>query len=217
MTGLAPAKAEHIPPTFVEKTMKKITDGVALFQKFSLFEITGEVEAETTRAETEVTGEIPSNQGPFAGRIESKTTRYQTIHIKEDDGGRFPVETVNFVIPCIEGHKLTVRGADKRMWFDVVNHTTGQTFQNGPGLAKYAFPDLVVFGGAGGVAALVFLILMFSPGGFAERLFFGLVAGLISGGVVFGLLWIPGRIIASMRAAQIKAKLKQAVGAYGGA
>ncbi|PQA87452.1 hypothetical protein [Hyphococcus luteus] len=194
--------------------MKKIGDGIAIFKKYSLFEVTGEVESETTRAETEVRGEIPSNQGPFAGRISSKTTRYQTIYLKDDDGGQYAVNLVDFVIPCREGHKLVVRGADKNLWFDVTNENTGEAYEDGSGLAKYAFPDLVVFGGAGVVAALVLLMIMMSEGGFGEKLFFGVLGGGVSGAVVFGLLWVPGRIVASMRAAQIKAKLKQVVGAY---
>lgn len=196
--------------------MKKIADGAALFKKYGLYEVTGAVEGETTRAETEVRGEIPSNSGPFAGRIESKTTRYQTIYLKDDDGGKYAVELVDFVIPCREGHKLTVRGADKRLWFDVTNHSTGQAFEDGAGLAKYAFPNLVVFGAAIGAAALTFLALLMSEGGLGERLFFGVIAGLILGGIVFGVLWVPGRIVASMRAAQIKGRLKQAVRGYAG-
>ena len=194
--------------------MKKIADGVALFKKFSLYEVSGEVESETTRTETEVHGEIPSNQGPFAGRIETKTTRYQTIFLKDEDGGSHAVRLVDFVIPCREGHKLTVRGADKRLWFDVLNQSTGETFENGSGLAKYAFPDLVVYGGTAGAAGLTLLALLFSEGGMGERIFFGLIAGLIIGAVVFGLLWVPGRIVASMRAAQMKSALKQAVARY---
>ncbi|MBI1366662.1 MAG: hypothetical protein GC153_11995 [Alphaproteobacteria bacterium] len=194
--------------------MKKIADGVALFMKYALFEVTGEVESETTRAETEVRGEIPSNSGPFPGRVESKTTRYQTIYLKDEDGGQYAVELVDFVIPCREGHKLTVRGADKRKWFDVTNHSTGQSFEDGRGLAKYAFPDLVVFGGAFGAAALTLLAMLMSEGGFGERFFVGVVGGLIVGAVVFGLLWAPSRIVASMRAAQIRSRLKQAAGAF---
>lgn len=193
--------------------MKKIADGVALYKKYSLFEVTGEVESESTRAETEVRGEIPSNQGPFAGRIESKTTRYQTIYLKDDDGGQYAVELVDFVIPCRAGHKLTVRGEDKRMWFDVTNHSTGQSFENGSGLAKYAFPDLIVFGGAAGAAGLVLLVIMLGEGGLGERVFLGLIGGGIVGAIVFGVLWVIGRIVASMRAAQIRGKLKQSVGA----
>lgn len=194
--------------------MKKIADGVALFQKFSLFEVTGAVESESTRSETEVHGEIPSNSGPFAGRVESKTTRYQTIYLKDEDGGQYAVQLVDFVIPCREGHKLTLRGADKKLWFDVTNHSTGQSFENGSGLSKYAFPDMVVFGGAIGSAALVLLIMLLTDGGFVEKLFFGAIGGAIVGFIVFGALWIPGRIVASMRASQMKSSLKQALGAY---
>jgi len=99
------------------------------------------------------------------------------------------------------------------MWFDITNETTGQTFQNGAGLAKYVFPELLVGGGALGVAGLVFLAIFFSQGELGERLFFGLMLALIACAVTFGLLWIPGRLIASMRAAQIQARLKQAASA----
>lgn len=197
--------------------MKKIANGVALFKKYDLFEVKGEVESETTRAETEVHGEIPSNSGPFAGRIETKTTRYQTIYLKDDEGGQYAVKLVDFVIPCREGHKLTVRGADKRLWFDVKNHSTGEAFENGGGLAKYAFPDLVVFGGAIGAAALVLLVILLGEGGVGEKVFLGVIGAGIVGAIAFGVLWVPGRIVASMRAAQIKTRLKQAVGAYQGA
>lgn len=196
--------------------MNKIAEGVALFQKYNIFELNGTVASEMTRSETEVEGSVSGGHSntPVSGRISSKTTSYQTIFLKDDAGKENVVKLINFVIPCREGHKLTLRGADKMCWFDVINHSTEESFRDNAGLAKYTRPVLVewalIF-----VAALIAFIggIMTSQSDIGAGIFTGVIFALIVMPIMIAVLWLPAKIVSSLRAAQMRRSLKSAIDA----
>lgn len=125
-------------------SLTQIAEGRTLMWKFSVHELTGVVQSETTRSETEVTGHAYGGRTDGTTKIESKTTRYQTIYLKEDDGTEHAVELIDLVVPCREGHRLTLWRMGENLWFRVVNHDTGQDLTHG-GLMKLMFPKGLYF------------------------------------------------------------------------
>lgn len=202
--------------------MKKIAEGVALGRKYSLYEVTGTVQGETTRAETSVSGTVGGGGGaalqgsgytaPVSGQISSVTTRYQTIFLKDDDDEReIAINLVDLAVPCREGHKLTARSIDKAVWFAVDNKTTGDGYENVRKLRHHVAAKGLLNYGALAIAGLTVLILsIVSPPGkmdIPSGLFFGLL-GFLGG---YAILTIPVIIVTTMRASKISAALARAV------
>jgi hypothetical protein len=92
--------------------IQKAYEGKKLMYKFVVYKLSGTVQSENTRSETEVSGNIygggtNSTYGttaPVRGEIKSETIRYQTIFLKEDDGTEHALELKDLVVPCREGH-----------------------------------------------------------------------------------------------------------------
>ena len=120
---------------------KRIAEGKTLGSKYEIRVRTGTVNATETRSETEVTGSISGGGGyssggtgftsPVSGSVQSRTTRYQNLFITDDDGKEHTVELVDFLVPCKEGHKLSLfllftGGSDFGSYFRAYNHNTGQ-------------------------------------------------------------------------------------------
>lgn len=203
--------------------MKKIAEGVAIWKKYALYKVTGVVQSEATRAETEVSGSVGGGAGitiqgsggsvPVSGTVSSTTTRYQTIYLKDDDGGERALRLVDFVIPCREGHKLTARGVDKSVWFDIDNNSTGEGWENKRELRKYVSPDwLFRWAGPAAIFVLVLIIVSLIPGVEAGvripmTIFYGLIGAIF--GRVF-LFRVAASVISRLRASKIRAALKGA-------
>jgi hypothetical protein len=202
--------------------MKKIAEGVALGRQYSLYEVTGTVQGETTRAETSVSGSVGGGGGvtiqgtgfsrPVSGQISSTTTRYQTIYLKDDDDEReIAINLVDLAVPCREGHRLTARSIDKAVWFDVDNNTTGEGYENMRKLRHHvAAKGLLKYGPLAFAGLVVLVLKAISPPGkmdIPSDLFFGIL-GYLGGLAVFA---VPAIIVTTMRASKITAALARAV------
>jgi hypothetical protein len=186
----------------------KIAEGRTLLRKFVIHELTGAVQSETTRSETEVTGHIygggtASTYGgtmPVQGKIESKTTRYQTIYLQDEEGSEHAAELVNLVVPCREGHRLTLWRLGPRLWFQALNHTTGQTF-TAKALWSVLSPKVFI-GVLGTVLGLIFL----DSDTTGIMCCFSLVVSLLIGLVI---AMIPGAIITFLRVRAVQRAVSQ--------
>src|SRR5690606_6687299 len=116
--------------------IQKAYEGKKLMHKFVVYKLSGTVQSENTRSETEVSGKIygggtNSTYGttaPVQGEIKSETIRYQTIFLKEDDGTEHALELKDLVVPCREGHKLSLWRLGGDLWFQGNNETTNQVY-----------------------------------------------------------------------------------------
>lgn len=133
--------------------MEKCHEGRKLLYKFAVSSLSGTVLGATTRSETTVSGKIHggganSTYGtvaPVQGKIESKTTRYQTIFLRDDDGCEHTIELVDLLVPCREGHKLTLWRLGKGPWIQARNQSTNQVYRYGK-LNKMLYPKIAYFG-----------------------------------------------------------------------
>jgi len=192
--------------------MKEIAKGVALNQSYSIQELKGRVESETTRSETETHGRISGGQNRMSGvqgTISSKTTRFQTIYLKDDSGSEHAVELVDLIVPCREGHELTLWGINDGWWFKGVNHTTNKEIFSKSVIEKFAMPHkmikrvTIIFG--------VFLFLAFAgilTGDISGlRVLWGAIGAIFFGSLFYIFMHIPGIIVRKMRSSQILASM----------
>jgi len=192
---------------------KKIASGNVLGRDYHIHVRTGVVENSETRSETEVTGNVSGGGGyssggsgynnPVSGSIQSKTTRYQNIFLKDEEGDDHVIELVNFLIACKEGQKLTlfiVKSKDSLYgpYFQAYNHNTRQNYENSKAVSSEMFPFRKVLMATGGLAALFFLIGL--TGGFGNAILAAII-GAVIGGIVF---WIVGKIIGALRASAVR-------------
>ncbi|MEZ5759375.1 MAG: hypothetical protein R3D86_14230 [Emcibacteraceae bacterium] len=179
-------------------SIQKIHEGKKLFYSFAIYKLSGTVLSENTRSETEVSGKIygggtNSTYGttaPVQGKIESKTTRYQTIYLREDNGAEHAIELVDLVVGCREGHKLTLWRLGDNLWFQVENHTTNQTFRYN-GFKKMMYPKVIYF-----VIGIIFGIYYVDQSHTGGKYFLALIFSILFG---LALATIPCGIIAWLR------------------
>lgn len=177
--------------------IQKAHEGKKLMYKFVVYKISGTVGSENTRSETAVSGKIygggtNSTYGttaPVQGEIKSTTTRYQTIFLKEDDGSEHVLELRDLVVPCREGHKLTLWRLGEDLWFHGKNETTNQAYTYDK-LNKLLFPKITYF--ALGILFGIYATANHSGGngGFFSFLFatlVGLAIAVIPCGIIAGL------------------------------
>lgn len=195
---------------------KTIASGQALGVAYHVCARSGVVEGTETRSETEVSGSISGGGGmtvqgtgasaPVSGRVESKTTRYQTIFLKEDDGDEHTIELVDFLVPCKEGQRLTmfVLKLGKNMFGPHVhafNHNARQHYEDIAGIRSAMFPWKVFMGSVGAVAALVLLSgFTSSDASLGETLFVTVILTAIAAFVV----GVAGRVVGMIRARAVR-------------
>lgn len=186
--------------------MKQIVDRVALLRRFAVFEASGVVIKEATRSETETSGSIDTEDGiahkvnPFMSRrtkgsVSSTTTRYQTIHLKDEDGRRQVIDLVDFVVPCVEGDQVRFWGLGEDQWVAAENLSTGKRYRSFGGARQALYPR------RGHILATVLLVLSVL-GLFAASVGAG-AALWVSPFIVVGawfLLLVPATIIGMIRA-----------------
>lgn len=186
--------------------MKQIADRVALLRKFAVFEASGVVIKEVTRSETETSGSIDTEDGiaqkvnPYMsrrtkGRVTSTTTRYQTIHLKDEDGTRQVIDLVDFVVPCVEGDQVRFWGLGDDQWIAAENRSTGKRYRSMGGARQALHPRR---GHILATALLVLLVLgLFTAGAGAGAALW--VSPFVVVGAWF-LLLVPAMIIGMIRA-----------------
>jgi len=133
----------------------EIANGTALGLPYTVHARTGTVDSAETRAETEVSGSIAGGGGssyagtgysaPVHGSIQSKTTRYQTIFLTDDDGLEHNIQLVNFLVPCKQGQKLTLllvgpASDDCGQYFRAYNHNTRDHSTYAKAITSALFP-----------------------------------------------------------------------------
>ena len=202
--------------TIVAEMAKKIASGSVIGRDYHIHVRTGVVESSETRAETEVKGNISGGGGyssggygssnPVSGSIESKTTRFQNIFLKDEDGDDHVIELVDFLIPCKEGQKLSLfivksGGSLRGPYFRAYNHNTREHYENTKAVSSEMFPMRKLVMATGGVGVLFFLGGLFGDGGgFGNGLLSALIAMVVSG-IVFG---IAGKIVAMIRGSNVR-------------
>ena len=195
---------------------KKIASGQALGVEYHVHERSGTIEGTETRAETEVTGNVSGGSGfssggtgfsnPVSGQIQSKTTRYQNIYLKDDDGDEHTIELVDFLVPCKEGHRVSLfvvkTGADRYgSFFHAFNHNTRQHYDHAKSLRQHLFPMKWVAIALAVIGGLSFLSFLADSGtSFWGAIGLTIVVLLITGGVG----WVVGSIIGALRAGAVR-------------
>jgi len=204
---------------------KEITSGNALGARYRIQARTGTVDSTETRAETEVTGDISGGGGysaggtgitnPVRGSVRSKTTRYQSIFLTDEDGVEHNIQLVDFLVPCKEGHKLTLLDIGGE-YFRAYNHNTRQHCNHPKGVVSAMFPWLVVMI-AMGVLALGLLFKLFTDNSvsFGEALIMSVIILAVAGAVLGAAGWI----VAWVRSLAVRsnAELKSFVNGLGAA
>lgn len=195
---------------------KKIASGSVIGRDYHIHVRTGVVENSETRAETEVSGNISGGGGyssggygsnaPVSGSIESKTTRFQNIFLKDEDGDDHVIELVDFLIPCKEGQKLSLfivkSGENLRgPYFRAYNHNTREHYENSKAVSSEMFPIRKLLMATGGVGALFFLGGWLGDQGSIGAGIFSAIIAMLIGGIVFG---IAGKIVAMLRGSSVR-------------
>ena len=191
--------------------MKIIAQGTVLSQDYAVYELSGVVKSETTRSETSVSGHIPSGNSNMAGSISSRTTRFQTIYFKGEDGKEYAAELIDLIIPCTEGHHLTLWGVNKGFWFEGRNHTTNQGASSKIPLTNFTMPVKAIKRSMLAVGILFFLLfvgVLIDEVSTIKVIVSAMGAGLL-GLLSYLLLIIPGKIVSVMRSKQILAAKNQ--------
>jgi len=179
---------------------QQVAQGTAFGANYEIFARTGTVDSSDTRAETEVTGSVSGGGGvggysaPVSGSVQSKTTRFQNIYLTEDDGTEHNIELVNFLVPCKEGHKLTMLGitsGNDGAYFRAYNHNTREHRNHPKGVISTLFPTKI-FMIAIGLFSLWFLFnaLTDSQSGVGEALFMSFIAIVLVGLVFAAIGWV---------------------------
>jgi hypothetical protein len=178
--------------------IQKTYEGKKLMYKFAVYQLSGTVQGENTRSETQVSGKIygggtNSTYGttaPVQGEIKSETIRYQTIFLKEDDGTEHAVELEDLVVPCREGHKLALWRLGEALWFQGKNETTNQTYAYNK-LNRLLYPKVAYF-----AFGIVFGIYAVDPNHTGGKYLLALIFATLIG---LAIATIPCGIIAGKR------------------
>jgi hypothetical protein len=195
---------------------KKIASGKALGIEYHIHDRSGTIEGSETRAETEVTGSVSGGGGfshsgsgfnnPVSGSIQSKTTRYQNIYLKDEDGDEHTIELVNFVVPCKQGHKLTffiVRSGDNKLgpYFQAFNHSTRQHYEYYKAVRSEMFPTRWFMIALGVIGTLIFLSSLAG----SDSTFGGAILVTVFSLLLFGaVFWVAGSVLGAVRARAVK-------------
>lgn len=189
----------------------QVAQGQTLGASWEIRVRSGTVDSTDTRSETEVSGSFGGGGGvtvggtggnmPVSGQVKSKTTRYQNIYLTDEDGKEHAIELVDFLIPCKQGHKLSLfllftGGSDFGSYFRAYNHNTGQHYEYGKAVRSELFPNRVFMLATGIVGALM-LMSGFSDGdaGLGEVL---LLTALVTA-MAAGVFWVIGSIVGFVR------------------
>ncbi len=208
---------------------KKIASGAALGVEYHIHDRVGTIEGTDTRSETEVTGSVSGGGGfssggtgftnPVSGSIQSKTTNYQNVYLKDEEGDEHTIELVDFLVPCKQGHKVSFfvvkTGTDRYgAIFHAYNFNTRQHYDHAKSLRSHLFPTkwfMIALAAIGGISFLTLL-------GDSQTSFWGaigltIVVLLIAGGI----LWVAGSILGALRAAAVRRNpaFRQALNALG--
>jgi len=185
--------------------MKKIAEGTTVMKNYEVYELSGTVKSETTRSETSVSGHVPSRNSNMAGNISSRTTTFQTIYLNGNDGKEHAAELVDLIIPCTEGHKLTLWAVNGSAWFEGKNHTTEQHVSSKIPLTSFTMPFTTMKR-----AMYIFdiMLFVFFVGFLIENLEFidvilSAMGAAFLGGIFYLLLLIPAKVVSMMRTAHI--------------
>lgn len=189
--------------------MKDIASGTAIMLPYTVNELTGTVISETTRSETEVSGHIPSGNSNRGGHISSRTTRYQTIYLKDDEGIEHATELVDMIVSCREGQLITLWGINGGWWFEGYNHTTRQSSTGNKTLGNFSFPKKLIWRLVGAYVLITFLIL-YNAANATSDMFLGVI-GIIITSLLFALIIVllVGLPIQFLRSSEIRNQLKQ--------
>ena len=195
---------------------KQVAQGQTLGASWEIRVRTGTVDSTDTRSETEVSGSFGGGGGmtvggtggnmPVSGQVQSKTTRYQNIYLTDEDGKEHAIELVDFLVPCKQGHKLSLYllftgGSDWGSYFRAYNHNTGQHYEYTKAARDELFPKRLFLIASGALALLYFLLAYGEDGtGFGEALF----TAAIAGGLTAGVFWVICKAIAYARSLPVR-------------
>lgn len=180
---------------------KQVTEGNALGARYRIHARTGIVNATDSRSETEVTGRVSGGGGaygysaPVSGSVQSKTTRYQNIYLTDEDGIEHNIDLVNFTVPCMQGHKLTMLlvtagSSDSGSYFRAYNHNTREHSNHPRGVINEMFPWKVAALVMGIIGLMILYKAFTSDGnGFGEALFMSIIMIALVGVVVAAVGW----------------------------
>jgi hypothetical protein len=210
---------------------KQIAEGTALGASYNIYARTGTVDSTDTRSETEVTGNVSGGGGytsggtgfsaPVTGSIRSKTTRYQNIFLTDEDGVEHNVSLVNFLVPCKEGHKLTLLlltsgGSDSGSYFRAYNHNTREHCNHPKAVTSEMFPWTIFMIAMAAIAAIMLFMGFSDSDSTIGGILFLTILVLVLAGLVIGA---AGWILAYIRSISVRsnAALKSFVNGLGSA
>lgn len=192
---------------------KKIADGVSLFKRYTIGEVTGSVASSQSWTETETSGSVSGGGGmtvggtggtaPVSGRIETKVTRYQSLMLNSDDGKAHPFKMKNFQVECVPDQTLTVftlGSGDEAPVIHVYNHDTGRHYKNDSGLNWAVYPFLILFAV---LAVMVFMVWNWASGNSSDG-FIKLAKTFVVSGLIGLAIYGVGHIFAMVRASGVR-------------
>ncbi|MEX0707351.1 MAG: hypothetical protein WD078_05260 [Woeseia sp.] len=174
------------------------------------------MDSSETRAETEVSGRISGGGGttyggtgfaaPVRGSIQSKTTRYQTIFLTDDDGVEHNIQLVNFLVPCKQGQKLTLlmvgpAADDHGHCFRAYNHNTRDHAAHAKAIISSMFPRKMFMLAMAVIGAFVLYNAFVQNESFGAALFMTAFIMLFAAAAVAGVGWV----IAFVRSISVRA------------
>lgn len=192
---------------------KKIAEGVSLFKRYTLNEISGSVAGAQSWTETETTGSVSGGGGvtvrgtggsaPVTGRIETKITRFQSLMLNGDDGKAHPFKMKNFEVECAPNQTLTVftlGGGEEAPVIHAYNHNTGRHYKNDAALNWAMYPFLILFAV---LAVIVFMVWNWASGNSSDG-FITFAKTFVVSGLIGLLVYGVGHIFAMVRAGGVR-------------
>ena len=216
---------------------EKLTEGSALGLGYELYAHTGVVKGSDSRSETRVegsyTGGTTTDYGdgwrvstPGHGFVTSTTTNFQNIYLTDDEGKDHVCQLVDFLVPCVEGQKVTMymvakRGKKSGTYFSAANQSTRERYNHTKGARSELFPWLSFLAALGVMLVWAFISIYGEKdtSGVVEALFLTAVAGAIVGAVFWIIAWIISfaRATIAMRDGRFKAHFNHALSGEGAA
>jgi len=194
--------------------MEKILEGIAIGKRYQVYELTGKVVNMSTHQKVETTTVQSYTYGDQtqahtvrpSTSTQTTTTDYQYIDLELPNGEETKITLVNFYVPCRWQDRMTFWGLDRKFFpFVSFNHNSGEFRTNKGGLGQFLM-SWFLFGA---------LILMLWNGWFVDSrssgdpILWAVIEAFTFAVVGIIVVWLPARVVGSMRASSIRARLRE--------
>lgn len=183
---------------------KSIAKGYSLGLGYEIFARTGTVQSSENEVETTFEHSYDHNTG--RSQTFSKSTHWQTIFIKDEEGTEHSVVLKNLTIPCRDGHKVTAffaKSGGKKLgfYFMLRNHNTRDMDCNNGMIRSVMFPWITVV-----LLMVAYVVYMIKDemGSQGSSLGEALIVTALGALFVGFILWLLGWLISFLRGIFVK-------------